>query len=273
MRTIGSLLLLLALTATAAQKKPVACADWRPAVVKCAFPGDVVEERARWHFDEQVCGQPPKGFGTSGWVDPKDASKAWDSHVYVSNLDAASAPNALLFDWDDDPTVDAKRSHGYYHVYFPRTVTNGWAFLAFDFKTEKGEINLELRGPVVGDREVKKGAKVNDLSIAGYPSIGDKFSVRLYGGGGGSVGPVQRHRWQRINLWLPTQTGTSEGVQSNGWMRLDELALDGSVAAKGTPKDFRFDPLFMVGPWTCLSIVGKGPTRYMIDNIVYGRVK
>ena len=238
-----------------------------------AVPSGEIEEVVRWNFDGQACGQPPRGFGTGGWVDSKDPTKVFDSHVYVSNLDASSAPNALLFDWDDDPAVDAKRGHGYYHICVPKTVTNGWAYLTFDFKLERGVLEFELRGRVLDRHAAKKGAKAGEWAIAGFGSIGDKLGLRLYGEGGGSVGPVQRHRWQRVNFWLPTQLGTSEGVQANGWMRLDELATDGSVAAVGAAKEFRFDPLFMAGPWTCLTVVGKGPTRYMLDNITFGRVK
>ena len=238
-----------------------------------AVPSGEFEEVVRWNFDGQACGQPPRGFGTGGWVDSKDPTKVFDSHVYVSNLDASSAPNALLFDWDDDPAVDAKRGHGYYHICVPKTVTNGWAYLSFDFKLERGVLEFELRGRVLDRHAAKKGAKTGEWAIAGFGSIGDKLGLRLYGGGGGSVGPVQRRRWQRASFWLPTQLGTSEGVQANGWMRLDELATDGSVAVKGVPKEFRFDPLFMTGPWTCLTIVGKGPTRYLLDNITFGRVK
>lgn len=235
-------------------------------------PSGELEEVASWNFDGQVCGQPPKGFGTGGWVDRKDSTKVVDSHVYVSNLDAVSAPNALLFDWDDDPAVDAKRRHGYYHICVPKTVTNGWACLAFDFKLERGILEFELRGQVLDRHTAKTGAKARDLAIAGFGSVGDKVALRLYGGGG-AVGPVRPHRWQRVSFWLPTQLGTSEGNQTNGWMRLDEIATDGSVAAKGAPKEFRFDPLFMAGPWTCLTIVGKGPTRYLLDNITYGRMR
>ncbi|MBO7721273.1 MAG: hypothetical protein J6T01_02600 [Kiritimatiellae bacterium] len=38
-------------------------------------------------------------------------------------------------------------------------------------------------------------------------------------------------------------------------------------------EEFRFDPLFMDGPWTCFDVTGRGKCRFMPDNVVFGSVE
>lgn len=262
----------MALEGFAAREMP--CRTWRPQTVLCDFPTGRVEVLRAWNCDDLPCGGRPVGLdaGNGGWN--RERTKRWDTRVYVTNLDALSAPNSLLFDYADDPDEKNNTLGGYVYLNFPRTVTNGWAFLSFDFKLEKGTCGMELRGQVAGDREAKPDAKFHPLGIAYYLSIGDDFSMREASGGGrASAGPVQRFKWYRLSFWLQTEHGCRQGIQKGGWLRLDQLADDGSPVAYGEPVRIVVNWIFMKGPWTCLDFHGNGPLRVLIDNFVYGRVE